>query len=100
MSWPHTDLPSPGRVSLGRVVAARIGHARRRGRAFVPQGCTQQGRLDESIPSQAASACSEYLEDEGEPLTWRESLRFWATTAAPAVVAGLAFVLLVWGFKP
>lgn len=30
MSWPHTDLPSPGSVSLGRVVAARLGHARRR----------------------------------------------------------------------
>ena len=29
MSCPH-DTPSPGRVSLGRVVAARSGHARRR----------------------------------------------------------------------
>ena len=28
-TWPH-DTPAPGRFSLGRVVAARLGHARRR----------------------------------------------------------------------
>lgn len=29
-TWPHDDLPAPGRFSLARVLAARKGHATRR----------------------------------------------------------------------
>lgn len=51
-------------------------------------------------PAQPAPAesCTHYgMEDEGEPLTLAESVRFWLLMGAPAAVAvgGLA-LLLVW----
>lgn len=98
MSYLHNDLPAPGRVSLTRVFAARLGHARRKGRSFVPQGCDHQGRQEPTIPHIVDRLREEY--DEGEPLTWRESIRFWATTAAPAVVMGLVFFIALWATQP
>lgn len=50
MSYIHTDLPNPGRFSLGRVAAARKGHATRR-RVADPMVCPvcntgQRGQCD------------------------------------------------------
>lgn len=94
MSYIHTDLPKPGRFSLGRVVAAKLGHARRR-------MVQMQGR--DAWPARENSpemACYDTTQDDGTPLTWREAVRFWLITATPAAVAGLGFFFLVWATKP
>lgn len=64
-------------------------------RAFVPQGCDQQGRLEPTIPP-PAEACSEYLEDR-EPVP---SLKAWALLCAPGAVMGVLMVLVLWATKP
>lgn len=94
-TWPHDDLPAPGRFSLARVLAARKGHARRR--AMVQMQGRDAWPARENSPEMA---CYDPSDDDGEPLTWRESVRFWLVTATPAAVAGLGFFFLVWATKP
>lgn len=94
-TWPHDDLPAPGRFSLARVVAARLGHARRR--SMVQMQGRDAWPARENAPEMAVY---DPTEDDGEPLTWRESVRFWALACAPTVVAVAGFALIVWMFKP
>jgi hypothetical protein len=70
---------------------------------YAPQGRPEQGwkvgntKGFRRVPDRLPEA---YDVDDGEPLTLREALRFWAVTCAPAAFMGLVFVLAVWGFKP
>lgn len=59
-------------------------------RAFVPQGCTQQGRQEPTIPVAKSGFVfgqdrlpEDY--DKPEPLTRKESARFWAVAMAPGI---------------
>lgn len=71
-------------------------------RAFIPQGCDQQGRLQPTIPMKAepaadgAHASSELLE---EPDTHDNSggIIVWGLAMLVAVAAGAAVGALVWG---
>lgn len=69
-------------------------------RAFVPQGCTQQGRDEPTIPPAPAEACTKVGHDEGEALTPGEALRFWLVVSAPAFVGVVGFAAVVWMTKP
>lgn len=59
-------------------------------RAFIPQGCDQQGRLTPTIkpaepfPVVVDRVAEDY--DKPEPLTRKESVTFWAVASAPAIV--------------
>ena len=58
-------------------------------RAFVPQGCDQQGRLTPTI--KPAEPFPVVLDrgpedfDKPEPLTGKEAAKFWAVASAPAI---------------
>lgn len=54
-------------------------------RAFIPQGCDQQGRYEATIQPQPAEACTELGAEQGEPLTAQERLLFWAVVNAAGV---------------
>jgi hypothetical protein len=69
-------------------------------RAFVPQGCDQQGREEPTIQPAPAEACTEVGQDDGEPLTRGEAIRFWAFVCAPGFVGVIGFAVLIWCAKP
>lgn len=95
-AWPYTDIEAPGRISLARVYAARLGHLRRRrAQAQWPMSCPscnagQPGDCD----------CEQAQEAKPEPLTRKESVQFWLLTALPSVVALLSYALFIWWTKP
>jgi hypothetical protein len=71
-------------------------------RPFIPDGCTQQGRHQPTIP---AEACSELLEDDDRPGHARPIgpvLRFFLNDSPwrNAALIVVAFVLLLWVTKP
>lgn len=85
MSWPH-DTPAPGRVSLGRVVAARMGHARRRQKS--------ERFFDDYPDFQPAEACTEV---GAEPVRGKQAAKVWVVLLTPGTVAigVIAFFFLV-----
>ena len=90
-------------MTAHRALPLSVVEARARDSRKAWNSCTQdynQGRACTCAPKPAEAATDVGAEPEGQPLTLRELVRFWATTAAPAVVAGLGYVLVVWGFKP
>lgn len=75
-------------------------------RAFIPQGCDQQGRLTPSIkpadqfPVVADRMPESFDADEGDPMTAREALIFWLTVCAPSIGGVALMALILWMTKP
>lgn len=97
----HHDLPKPGRFSLSKVCAARLGHARRRAKSAVEvadeiaaatirerfpdcDGACEAGR-SACACKPAMSKTEQRREPPPEPLTRKELAQFWAIASAPAI---------------
>ena len=95
----HADMDDMGEWAESHPMTRRAHRAHRAlpleadwpvRRAFIPQGCDQQGRVvptikpAEPFPVVVDRAVEDY--DKPEPLTLKESVSFWAVASAPAIV--------------
>lgn len=104
----HHDLPKPGRFSLAKVFAARLGHARRRAKSADDvaaetlsqrfpdcDGACESGRSHcacHPVPSKAAQR----RDQPPVPLTRKELAQFWLLASAPAVVLLACVGAYIW----